>query len=358
MPFMTEEMQKELEALCELGKSKGRLTIDEVRDRIAPMHPDAEQLDLVLAKLREENISLVDDHPHHTPAADTAASSARHIDAADGALDDPVRMYLREIGSVELLTAEEEIELAKRIEQGDEEAKNHLSEANLRLVVAIAKVHTGRGLPLSDLIQEGNIGLMKAVEKFDYTKGNRFSTYATWWIRQAISRAIADQARTIRIPVHKVEAVNKLLRVSREMTQELGREPTAAEIADRLGITEHHVHEELCILKEPRSIDAPIGEEEDGRFGDFIPDTTTLSPEDSASLMMMREQLEAVLSTLSPREQQVLALRFGLNNQGEHTLDEVGKIFRVTRERIRQIESRAIRKLQANRKCRMLASKE
>ena len=358
MPFMTEEMQNELVALCELGKSKGMLTIDEVSDRLAPMQPDAEQLEIVLGRLREEKIALVDGAAQVVQASDTSAHPAVADEGCDTAVDDPVRMYLREIGNVELLTAEEEIDLAKRIEQGDEEARKHLSEANLRLVVAIAKVHTGRGLPLSDLIQEGNIGLMKAVEKFDYRKGNRFSTYATWWIRQSISRAIADQSRTIRIPVHMVEYVNRLLRMSRQLTQELGREATAAEIANRLGISEKRVHEVLCMIQEPRSIDAPIGEEEDGRFGDFIPDTTTLSPEDSASQMMMREQLEGVLRTLSPREQAVLALRFGLDDQGMHTLDEVGKIFQVTRERIRQIESRAIRKLQANRKCRQLASKD
>lgn len=344
MPFTTDKMQNEPVALCELNNSMESLAIDMAADCPAPVQPESAH-----DKPQEEQLAPAD------AGAQPAVTAAAPTDVT---VDDPVRMYLREIGHVNLLTAEEEIELAKRIEQGDEEAKKHLSEANLRLVVAIAKTHSGRGLALSDLIQEGNIGLMKAVEKFDYRKGNRFSTYATWWIRQSISRAIADQSRTIRIPVHMVEYVNRLLRTSRHLTQELGRDPTAAEIANRLGISEKRVQELLCMIQEPRSIDAPIGDEEDGRFGDFIPDTYTLSPEDSASRMMMREQLEHVLSTLSPREQQVLALRFGLDNNGMHTLDEVGKIFRVTRERVRQIESRAIRKLQANRKCRQLASME
>lgn len=292
--------------------------------------------------------------PHPVDQPPVKPSAAKPV-PADATPDDPVRMYLHEIGSVDLLTAEEEVELARRVQEGDQDAKRRLSEANLRLVVAIAKGHTGRGLPLQDLIQEGNLGLMHAVEKFDYRKGNRFSTYATWWIRQAISRAIADQARTIRIPVHMVEYVNRVLRAGRQMAQELGRDPTTAELAARVGLTERRVHEMLCMLQEPRSMDAPVGNEEDGRFGDFIPDTAALSPEESASRMMMREQLNAVLHTLTPRERQVIELRYGLNGDPPLTLEEVGEQFCVTRERIRQIESRALRKLCQNRQCRQIA---
>ena len=355
MPFTTDNHSEVLTALYELGQKKGSLTPEEIAEALAPLQLDAEQMEEVLETLRSLNIAIEQEQPQPPKRGfrPTVPESGQDV-----VLDDPVRMYLREIGAVDLLTPEQEIELAMRIEQGDEEAKRHLSEANLRLVVAIAKGHTGRGLPLSDLIQEGNIGLMKAVEKFDYRKGNRFSTYATWWIRQAISRAIADQARTIRIPVHMVEYVNKLLRTTREMTQELGREPSSDEIAAKLGISEKRVQEVLCMIQEPRSIDAPIGEEEDGRFGDFIPDMHSLSPEDSAALTIMHEQLESVLQTLTPREKQVLSLRFGLDGNGVHTLEEVGEIFCVTRERIRQIESRAIRKLHANRKCRQLAATE
>lgn len=295
--------------------------------------------------------SMNSTHPSNQPPA---SPSAARPASADTMPDDPVRMYLHEIGTVDLLTAEEEANLARRVQEGDQDAKRQLSEANLRLVVAIAKGHTGRGLPLQDLIQEGNLGLMHAVEKFDYTKGNRFSTYATWWIRQAISRAIADQARTIRIPVHMVEYVNRVLRTGRQMAQELGRDPTPAEVAARLGLTERRVHELLCMLQEPRSMDAPVGTEEDGRFGDFIPDTATLSPEESASRMMMREQLDAVLHTLTPRERQVIALRYGLDGGDPRTLEEVGEMFSVTRERIRQIECRALRKLYQNRQCRQI----
>ena len=320
------------DALCTLGRSKGTLTLENII-----RHPDAMQLSAEQMEQPPESRR-------------TAADSSD-----DSVITDPVRMYLREIGAVDLLTAEEEVSLAQRIEQGDELARQQLSEANLRLVVAVAKCYTGRGLPLPDLIQEGNLGLMRAVEKFDYRKGNRFSTYATWWIRQSISRAIADQSRTIRIPVHMVEYVNRLLRTSRQMMQELGRDPTAAELGARLGINEKRVHEVLCMIQEPRSIDAPIGEEDDGRFGDFIPDTAALSPEECASRTILREQLSSVLDTLTQRERLVLALRFGLNGERVHTLEEVGDIFHVTRERIRQIESRAIRKLSTNRKCRQIA---
>src|SRR5690606_21880003 len=260
-------------------------------------------------------------------------------------LDDPVRMYLKEIGRVPLLTAEEEIELAKRIEQGDEEAKRRLAEANLRLVVSIAKRYVGRGMLFLDLIQEGNMGLIKAVEKFDYDKGFKFSTYATWWIRQAITRAIADQARTIRIPVHMVETINKLIRVSRQLLQELGREPTPEEIAKEMDLSVEKVREIMKIAQEPVSLETPIGEEDDSHLGDFIEDQDALAPADAAAYELLKEQLEDVLDTLTEREENVLRLRFGLDDGRTRTLEEVGKVFGVTRERIRQIEAKALRKL-------------
>ena len=260
-------------------------------------------------------------------------------------MDDPVRMYLKEIGRVPLLTSDEEISLAKRMEQGDEEAKKQLVEANLRLVVSIAKRYVGRGMQFLDLIQEGNLGLMKAVEKFDYTKGFKFSTYATWWIRQAITRSIADQARTIRIPVHMVETINKLIRISRQLLQELGREPFPEEIAQEMDITVERVHEILKIAQEPVSLETPIGEEEDSHLGDFIPDDEAIAPADAAAFALLREQLDDVLDTLTEREQKVLRLRFGLEDGRGRTLEEVGQEFGVTRERIRQIEAKALRKL-------------
>src|SRR5690606_10038277 len=260
-------------------------------------------------------------------------------------IDDPVRMYLKEIGRVPLLTADEEIELAERIEQGDEEAKRMLAEANLRLVVSIAKRYVGRGMLFLDLIQEGNLGLLKAVEKFDYRKGFKFSTYATWWIRQAITRAIADQARTIRIPVHMVETINKLVRVSRQLLQELGRDPLPEEIAEEMGISEEKVREVMKIAQEPVSLETPIGEEEDSHLGDFIEDQDAPSPVEAASFTLLKEQLEEVLETLTPREKKVLRLRFGIDDGRARTLEEVGQIFGVTRERIRQIEAKALRKL-------------
>ena len=261
------------------------------------------------------------------------------------AVDDPVRMYLKEIGKVPLLNAEEEVELAKRMEAGDETAKQKLCEANLRLVVSIAKKYVGRGMLFLDLIQEGNLGLIKAVDKFDYTKGYKFSTYATWWIRQAITRSIADQARTIRIPVHMVETINKLIRVSRQLLQENGREPTPDEIADEMGITVEKVREILKIAQEPVSLETPIGEEEDSHLGDFIPDEDAPAPAEAAAFSMLKEQLVDVLGTLTEREQKVLKLRFGLEDGRARTLEEVGKEFDVTRERIRQIEAKALRKL-------------
>ena len=265
--------------------------------------------------------------------------------AAEYNLDDPVRMYLKEIGQVRLLTAEEELDLARRVSEGDKAAKDKLTEANLRLVVSIAKKYSGRGLHILDLIQEGNTGLIRAVDKFDYTKGNKFSTYATWWIRQAITRAIADQARTIRVPVHMVETINKTLRMTRTLLQELGREPTPEEVAARLNVPVSRVREVLKISRDPVSLDTPIGEEDDSHLGDFIEDDTALSPSDSAAFSMLREELSAALESLTDRERQVIQLRFGLIDGRARTLEEVGKEFNVTRERIRQIEAKALRKL-------------
>ena len=278
-------------------------------------------------------------------AAPTEEELARYDDLGEGRLDDPVRMYLKEIGKIKLLTPEEELETAKRMAEGDEEARKRMSEANLRLVVSIAKRYVGRGMQLLDLIQEGNLGLMKAVEKFDYTKGYKFSTYATWWIRQSIPRAIADQARTIRIPVHMVETINRVLRTSHSMVQTLGREPTTEEVAKELHMDVPKVEEIMKIAQEPVSLETPVGEEEDSHLGDFIQDDDASQPSEEASYTLLREQLEDVLATLTPREQQVLRMRFGLQDGKPHTLEEVGKEFDVTRERIRQIESKALRKL-------------
>ena len=278
-------------------------------------------------------------------APPTEEELARYDDLGEGRLDDPVRMYLKEIGKIKLLTPEEELETAKRMAEGDEEARKRMSEANLRLVVSIAKRYVGRGMQLLDLIQEGNLGLMKAVEKFDYTKGYKFSTYATWWIRQSITRAIADQARTIRIPVHMVETINRVLRTSHSMVQTLGREPTTEEVAKELHMDVPKVEEIMKIAQEPVSLETPVGEEEDSHLGDFIQDDDASQPSEEASYTLLREQLEDVLATLTPREQQVLRMRFGLQDGKPHTLEEVGKEFDVTRERIRQIESKALRKL-------------
>ena len=278
-------------------------------------------------------------------AAPTDEELERYDDLGDGKLDDPVRMYLKEIGKIKLLTPEEELALAKRMAEGDEEAHKRMSEANLRLVVSIAKRYVGRGMQLLDLIQEGNLGLMKAVEKFDYTKGYKFSTYATWWIRQSITRAIADQARTIRIPVHMVETINRVLRTSHSMVQSLGREPTTEEVAQELHMEVSKVEEIMKIAQEPVSLETPVGEEEDSHLGDFLPDSDASQPPEEASHTLLHEQLEDVLATLTPREQQVLRMRFGLQDGKPHTLEEVGKEFDVTRERIRQIENKAIRKL-------------
>ena len=352
-----ENKQDRLNELYEYGKSKGALTYKEIMDRLMELEMDPDQLDRVLETLEAYGVSVVNELPESGSSADAAADAqgAALDDAASDALDlsvpegisidDPVRMYLKEIGKVPLLTAEEEIEIAKRLEDGDESAKQKLAEANLRLVVSIAKRYVGRGMLFLDLIQEGNLGLIKAVEKFDYRKGFKFSTYATWWIRQAITRAIADQARTIRIPVHMVETINKLIRVSRQLLQEYGREPTPEEIAKEMGISEAKVREIIKIAQEPVSLETPIGEEEDSHLGDFIPDDDAPAPAEAASFTLMKEQLMDVLDTLTPREEMVLRLRFGLDDGHQRTLEEVGKEFNVTRERIRQIEAKALRKL-------------
>ncbi len=342
--------QAKLNELYELGKSKGKLTYKEIMNALMEMDMDPDQLDKVLETLEALGVEVVnelDPQPEAEPATPEPAEKVEDdLSVPEGiSIDDPVRMYLKEIGKVPLLTAEEEIEIAKRLETGDEEAKKKLSEANLRLVVSIAKRYVGRGMLFLDLIQEGNLGLIKAVEKFDYTKGYKFSTYATWWIRQAITRAIADQARTIRIPVHMVETINKLIRVSRQLLQQYGREPTPEEIAKEMGISESKVREIIKIAQEPVSLETPIGEEEDSHLGDFIPDDDAPAPAEAASFALMKEQLLDVLDTLTPREEKVLRLRFGLDDGRQRTLEEVGKEFNVTRERIRQIEAKALRKL-------------
>jgi len=337
------------EQLIEQGKKRSSLTYKEIMEKLAPFDQDPEQMDEFFEQLSELGIEVGNEHEDEMPNPDDEHDEF-HLDddlslPPGIKINDPVRMYLKEIGRVPLLSAEEEIELAKRIEQGDEEAKQRLAEANLRLVVSIAKRYVGRGMLFLDLIQEGNMGLIKAVEKFDYDKGFKFSTYATWWIRQAITRAIADQARTIRIPVHMVETINKLIRVSRQLLQELGREPTPEEIAKEMDLSPEKVREIMKIAQEPVSLETPIGEEDDSHLGDFIEDHEALAPADAAAYELLKEQLEDVLDTLTEREENVLRLRFGLDDGRTRTLEEVGKVFGVTRERIRQIEAKALRKL-------------
>ncbi|MBQ7677027.1 MAG: RNA polymerase sigma factor RpoD [Lachnospiraceae bacterium] len=353
--------EKKLQELLELAKKRRNvLEYNEVSDKFKDMSLNSEQYDKILAFLDAKNIDVLrtDDEPDDDiilDEEDEVEVSELDLTIPDGiSIEDPVRMYLKEIGKVPLLSADEEIELAKRMELGDSEAKKKLAEANLRLVVSIAKRYVGRGMLFLDLIQEGNLGLIKAVEKFDYRKGYKFSTYATWWIRQAITRAIADQARTIRIPVHMVETINKLIRVSRQLLQELGREPTPEEIAEEMEIPVERVREILKISQEPVSLETPIGEEEDSHLGDFIQDDNVPVPADAATFTLLKEQLEEVLGTLTEREQKVLILRFGLEDGRSRTLEEVGREFNVTRERIRQIEAKALRKLRHPSRSRKL----
>ncbi len=336
--------------LIEAGRVKGKLTTQELMDAMETLDFDPEQMDKLYEVLESYNVEIVDDFTETAfqdmDAVLETVENEENDGSADGVItDDPVKVYLKEIGRVPLLTPEEEIELSIKIAEGNKYAKKRLSEANLRLVVSIAKRYVGRGMQFLDLIQEGNLGLIKAVEKFDHTKGFKFSTYATWWIRQAITRAIADQARTIRIPVHMVETINKVKKVSSQLLHKNGHEPTAEEIAVELEMPADKVREIMRVAQEPVSLETPIGEEEDSHLGDFIPDDEALAPADAASHMLLKEQLREVLATLTPRENKVLALRFGLEDGRSRTLEEVGKEFDVTRERIRQIEAKALRKL-------------
>ena len=335
-----------IKKLMELGKKKAVLSYKDVEDALCELELEPEQIENVYEELENSGVEIVHDLDKELEEIQQNGEEKIDLTLPDGiGVDDPVRMYLKEIGKVPLLSLEEETELAKKMVDGDELARKKLAEANLRLVVSIAKRYVGRGMMFLDLIQEGNLGLIKAVEKFDYNKGYKFSTYATWWIRQAITRAIADQARTIRIPVHMVETINKLIRESRRLLQELGREPTPDELAKELNMTYEKVREIMKIAQEPVSLETPIGEEEDSHLGDFIPDEDAPAPAEAASYMLLREQLTDVLDTLTSREARVLKLRFGLEDGRSRTLEEVGKEFNVTRERIRQIEAKALRKL-------------
>ena len=355
-----EQFTKALLGLVDLAKTKKNvLQYGEINDAFKGLELTEDKMDLVLEYLEKQKIDIVNAEVGVDNAEDLILDNddiilddedeveiIDDVDVLEGvSTEDPVRMYLKEIGNVPLLTTEQEVELAKRVEAGDEEAKKQLTEANLRLVVSIAKKSVGRGMPFLDLIQEGNMGLMKAVDKFDYTKGYKFSTYATWWIRQAITRGIADTGRTIRVPVHMVETINKTLRMTRTLLQELGREPTPEEVAERLNVSVSRVREVLKISRDPVSLDTPIGEEDDSHLGDFIEDDSALSPADSAAFSMLRAELATALESLTDRERQVVKLRFGLEDGRARTLEEVGKEFNVTRERIRQIEAKALRKL-------------
>ena len=335
-----------LRSLLEIGKKKGFLTHKEILASFDDIEINPKEYELVLDAFEKEGIEVVEDMEKELEEIEISKEELEDLSIPEGiSIDDHVKMYLKEIGKVDLLDPAQETELAMRMAQGDEAAKKKLAEANLRLVVSIAKRYVGRGMLFLDLIQEGNLGLIKAVDKFDYTKGYKFSTYATWWIRQAITRAIADQARTIRIPVHMVETINKLVRVSRQLVQELGREPTPEELAAELNMSLDKVREISKISQEPVSLETPIGEEEDSHLGDFIPDDDAPAPSEAASFVLLKEQLVDVLKTLTPREEKELRLRFGLDDGRQRTLEEVGKEFDVTRERIRQIEAKALRKL-------------
>ena len=359
------KFEEKLKTLVALGrKKKNVLEVQEINEVFSDMPLEEEQMEKIYEYLESQNVDVLRiTEDHDEPVDDVDLLLAEEVEdvekidlsVPDGiSIEDPVRMYLKEIGKVPLLSAEEEIELARRMAEGDEDAKKRLAEANLRLVVSIAKRYVGRGMLFLDLIQEGNLGLIKAVEKFDYQKGFKFSTYATWWIRQAITRAIADQARTIRIPVHMVETINKLIRVSRQLLQELGREPLPEEIAKELDMPVERVREILKISQEPVSLETPIGEEEDSHLGDFIQDDNVPVPAEAAAATLLKEQLDEVLDTLTEREQKVLRLRFGMNDGRARTLEEVGKEFDVTRERIRQIEAKALRKLRHPSRSRKL----
>ena len=340
-----DSIESMMERLLEEGKKEGKLSYDEIGDAFEKVPMDSDEIDEMYKNFEKQGIHLIDEKDSKGDDEEVDVTKEDLSVPKGVTVDDPVRMYLKEIGKISLLTAEEEVEIAKRMEAGDESAKKELAEANLRLVVSIAKRYVGRGMSFLDLIQEGNLGLMKAVDKFDYTKGFKFSTYATWWIRQAITRAIADQARTIRIPVHMVETINKLVRVQRQLVQDLGRDPLPEEIASEMNLDVDRVREIQKIAQEPVSLETPIGEEEDSHLGDFIPDDEILSPQDAATFTLLKEQLNTVLETLTEREKKVLTLRFGLEDGRARTLEEVGKEFDVTRERIRQIEAKALRKL-------------
>lgn len=376
LTYSTEDRNARFEEILETGKAKGFLTLGQIRDLAGDIDLDPETLYDWVKELEEGGIRVdIDDdsasrstsaHEVADPEEPTAmallqeeavnpSSSQTLPNVADEVnLADPIRMYLKEIGKIPLLTADEEVALAKRIEAGDQTAKDELIQANLRLVVSIAGHYNNRGMQYLDLIQEGNMGLIKAADKFDYRKGFKFSTYATWWIRQSITRALADQARTIRIPVHMVETINRLIRTSRQLMQDLGREPTTAEIADAMHLTEARVQEIIKIAQDPVSLETPIGEEEDSHLGDFIPDESAPAPADAAFYALQREQLMEVLDTLTEREKKVICLRYGLDGGKSYTLEEVGEIFKVTRERIRQIEAKALRKLRTNRQIKNL----
>lgn len=345
------------EELLKKGKEKGVLTYEELAESLKGLELDADSLDELYNAFHDNNIEIISENFEDEDDSDDADDEISIEDVAlpkNASINDPVRMYLKEIGKISLLSLDEELALSKRVEEGDEEAKRLLAESNLRLVVSIAKRYVGRNLSFLDLIQEGNIGLMKAVDKFDASKGYKFSTYATWWIRQAITRAIADQAKTIRVPVHMVETINKLKRIQRQMTLELNREPTDAELAKKMNTTEEKVREIFKISQDPLSLETPIGEEDDSHLGDFLKDESSMSPEEYAINEVLKDEIEEVLCTLTPREEEVLKLRFGLKGGTCHTLEEVGNMFGVTRERIRQIEAKALRKLRHPSRSRKL----